>query len=52
MPVIKLYQSYAWLRRKYVVEKLTEQEIATQAGTTQATINRYLAQYGLKKKRR
>ena len=48
----KLYTSYAWMEKKYAVEKLTEQEIATLAGTTQATINRWLDKHGLKKKRR
>lgn len=47
----KLYTSYAWLRKKYVVDKLSESEIAELAGTTQVTINRYLHQFGLKKKR-
>lgn len=49
---VKLYKSEAWLRRKYQVERLTEQQIAELAGTTQVTINRYLAKFGLKKKRR
>ena len=47
----KLYTSFAWMRKKYVVEKKTEQEIAELAGTTQATINRWLEKHGLKKKR-
>ena len=51
MPRIKLYISYAWLRRKWEVEKLSEAEIAKIAGTTQMTINRYLRQFGLKKDR-
>lgn len=51
MPRIKLYTSYAWLRRKWEVEKLSEAEIAKIAGTTQMTINRYLRQFGLKKDR-
>jgi predicted transcriptional regulator len=40
------------MRLKYVTEDKTEQEIAAEAGTTQATINRWLAKHGLKKKRR
>ena len=47
----KLYTSYRWLHRKYVIEKKTEQEIAAEAGTTQVTINRWLAKHGLKKDR-
>lgn len=48
---VKLYQSKNWLRRKYLVEKLTEQEIADLAGTSQVTINTYLKKFGLKVKR-
>lgn len=48
----KLYVSYAWMKKKYVDERLTEQEIAKLAGTTQATINRWLVKHELKKKRR
>ena len=52
MPRVKLYESYNWMRKKYTVEKKTEQEIAVLANTTQATINRWLVKHGLKKKRR
>lgn len=48
----KLYTSKTWMRRKYVVEKLTEEEIAKLANTTQATVNRWLTKFDLKKKRR
>lgn len=51
MPRVKLWTSYAWMRRKYYVEKLTEAEIAKQAGTTQVTINTWLKRHGLKKRR-
>lgn len=47
----KVYQSEKWLRRKYETEKLSEAEIAKLAGTTVMTINRYLRQFGIKKKR-
>ena len=47
----KLYTSYQWMRKKYYEERLTEQEIADLAGTTQATINNWLNKHGLKKKR-
>ena len=40
------------MKKKYVDERLTEQEIAKVAGTTQATINRWLEKHGLKIKRR
>lgn len=47
----KLYTSYAWMRKKYWEERLTEDEIAKLAGTTQVTINTWLKKHGLKKKR-
>jgi hypothetical protein len=47
----KLYQSFKWLHRKYVIEKLSEKEIARLASTTQVTVNRYLREFGLKKNR-
>lgn len=46
---VKLYESYAWMRKRYVSERKTEQEIAELAGTTQVTINRWLRKHGLKK---
>lgn len=52
MPRVKLWTSYEWMHRRYVVDKLTEAEIAQLANTTQATINNWLHKHGLKKKRR
>lgn len=52
MSRVKLYKSYAWMRRRYVIDKLTEQEMAQLADTTQATINRWLERHGLKKEKR
>lgn len=49
---VKLYTSKQWMHKKYVVEKLTEQEIAELANTTQATINNWLHKHGLKRKLR
>jgi transposase len=48
---VKLYTSLNWMRNKYVVQGLSEQEIAVLAGTTQVTINRWLHTHGLKRKR-
>jgi len=47
----KPYKSFKWLYLKYVTQKKTEQEIADEAGTTQATINRWLKKMNLKKDR-
>lgn len=51
MSRVKLYKSYAWMHRRYVIDKLSEQDIAALADTTQATINRWLEKHGLKRKR-
>lgn len=45
----KLWTSLAWMKQKYVIERMTEQEIARAAGTTQATINRWLKKHSLKR---
>lgn len=51
MARVKLYESFNWMKKKYVDERKTEQEIAVLANTTQATINRWLTRHGLKKRR-
>lgn len=49
MPRVKLWTSYKWMRKKYLVERLTEAEIAELAGTSQATIHRWLVKHELKR---
>ena len=48
---MKLYQSKDWLYRRYVVQRKTVTEIAQEANTSAMTIQRYLVQFGLIKKR-
>ena len=48
---MKLYQSKDWLYRRYVVQKKTVTEIAAECGVSVMTIQRYLEQFGLIKKR-
>lgn len=48
---MKLYQSKEWLYRRYVVQRKTVTEIATECGVSAMTIQRYLDQFGLIKKR-
>ena len=43
-----LYKSKSWMYRKYKVLRMTEKEIAIEANTSQATINRWLKIHGLK----
>ena len=48
MPREKPWTSKVWLKRKYLIEKLSEQEIADLAKTNQSTINRWLRKFELK----
>jgi DeoR/GlpR family transcriptional regulator of sugar metabolism len=48
---MKLYQSKDWLHRRYVVKKKTVTEIAEECKVSAMTIQRYLDQFGLIKKR-
>ena len=47
--MIKLYESYAWMHRQYIVKAQSEEEIAEKAGVDQATINRWLHKHKLKR---
>lgn len=49
MPNPKLYKSRRWMHKRYVIEKLSEHEIAELAGTNQSTINRWLKKLELKR---
>lgn len=48
---MKLYQSKEWLTRRYVIQKKTMSEIAEECGVSLMTIQRYLNEFGLIKKR-
>lgn len=48
----KLYQSKAWLTKRYVVDKKTIQEIAKECNTSHQTIYRYLLDFGLMREQR
>jgi hypothetical protein len=48
----KLYTSNIWLRKRYVIDKKTPEEIATECGTSVETIYVYLAKFGLRKSKR
>lgn len=49
MAAPKLYRSYNWMRRKFIVERLSEEEIAKLANTTQVTVNTWLKKHGLRR---
>jgi DNA-binding phage protein len=44
---VKLYKNKDWLYRRYVVQKNTMEEIATECGVTVMTIYRALKEKGL-----
>jgi hypothetical protein len=48
----KLYTSESWLKKRFVVDKKTPQEIAKECGTSVETIYVYLAKFGLRKSKR
>ena len=48
---MKLYQSKEWLYRRYIVQKKTISEIALECGVSAMTIQRYLEQFKLIKRR-
>lgn len=48
---MKLYQSKDWLHRRYVVQRKTVTQIAEECKVSAMTIQRYLEQFGLIKKR-
>ena len=48
----KLYTSESWLRKRYVLDKKTPQEIAKECGASIETIYVYLAKFGLRKSKR
>jgi DeoR/GlpR family transcriptional regulator of sugar metabolism len=48
---MKLYQSKDWLYRRYIAQKKTVTEISKECGVSAMTIQRYLDQFGLIKKR-
>lgn len=48
---MKLYQSKDWLYRRYIVQKKTVTEIATECGVSAMTIQRHLEQFKLIKRR-
>ena len=48
----KLYTSDVWLRKRYVVDKKTPEQIAKECGASIETIYVYLAKFGLRKSKR
>jgi hypothetical protein len=48
----KLYTSEAWLRKRYIVDKKTPEEIAKECGSSMETIYIYLSRFNLRKSKR
>lgn len=48
----KLYTSESWLRKRYLMDKKTPEDIAKECGVSMETIYVYLAKFGLRKSKR
>ena len=48
----KLYTSEVWLRKRFLMDKKSPEEIAKESGASVETIYVYLAKFGLRKSRR
>jgi len=48
----KLYTSEIWLRKRYIMDKKTPEDIAKECGCTVETVYVYLAKFGLRKSKR
>ena len=48
----KLYTSEAWLRKRFLMDKKSPQDIAKECVASVETIYVYLAKFGLRKSRR
>jgi hypothetical protein len=48
----KLYTSEAWLRKRYLMDKKSPQDIAKECSASVETIYVYLAKFGLRKSKR
>ncbi len=48
----KLYKSEVWLRKRYLMDKKSPEEIARECGASVETIYVYLAKFGLMKSKR
>jgi len=48
----KLYTSEVWLRKRYLIDKKSPQDIAKECGSSLETIYVYLAKFGLRKSKR
>jgi hypothetical protein len=49
---MKLYEDVNWLRKRYVIEKKTTQQMAKEAGCSHMTIQRALEKYDMIKNQR
>lgn len=48
----KLYTSETWLRKRYLMDRKSPEDIAKECGCSVETVYVYLAKFGLRKSRR
>ena len=49
---MKMYTNENWLRKRFLLDKKSPEEIAKECGCTVETVYVYLAKFGLKKSKR
>jgi len=49
---MKLYTSEAWLKKRYVIDRKSPEQIAKECGASVETIYVYLAKFGFRKSKR
>ena len=50
--IMKMYTNENWLRKRFLIDKKSPEEIAKECGASVETVYVYLAKFGLKKSRR
>jgi hypothetical protein len=48
----KLYTSEVWLKKRFIIDKKSPEEIAKECGASIETVYVYLAKFGLRKSKR
>ena len=48
----KLYNSEVWLKKRFLIDKKSPEEIAKECGASIETVYVYLAKFGLRKSKR
>lgn len=50
--IMKLYQNQAWMRKRYIMDRKSPEDIAKECNASTETIYLWLEKHGLRKKRK